>query len=156
MIILRYAVIALLILCANSQIDDDIDDDIEDEIEDDTGSDIDVEEIYGINEINEVYGINESPERDDDNHNDNKYNILALVPYNGKSHFLFAEVLFEELARRGHNVTVVSHFPRKKPLENYHDISMESPIADALHNISMEEATATLTIFEVMSRYSTV
>lgn len=128
---------------------DDIDDaDDTDDIDDTNG----IDSINGINGIEgvDVDGIDEI--YDFQEKGDEKYNILALVPYNGKSHFDFAEVLFEELARRGHNITVVSHFPKKRPFKNYHDISMESDISDAVHNISMEEATSTLTIFELISK----
>lgn len=52
------------------------------------------------------------------------YNILVLLPYSGISHFIVFEPLFKELARRGHNMTVVSHFPLKQPMDNYHDISL--------------------------------
>ncbi|CAH2248038.1 jg12742 [Pararge aegeria aegeria] len=34
------------------------------------------------------------------------------------------QTYLDELVHRGHNVTVVSYFPRKEPLENYHDISL--------------------------------
>ncbi|XP_067012390.2 UDP-glycosyltransferase UGT5 [Anabrus simplex] len=50
--------------------------------------------------------------------------ILALFPYIGKSHFNVFEPYLEVLARRGHDVVVVSHFPRTKPLANYTDISV--------------------------------
>lgn len=38
-------------------------------------------------------------------------NVLAFVPMPLKSHFAGFRPVFEELARRGHNVTVVSAFP---------------------------------------------
>ncbi|XP_052742083.1 UDP-glucosyltransferase 2-like [Bicyclus anynana] len=53
-------------------------------------------------------------------------NILGIFPYQGKSHFIAHEALLKDLARRGHNVTVVSYFPQKIPIENYHDISLKS------------------------------
>ncbi|KAM3961542.1 UDP-glucosyltransferase 2-like [Aphomia sociella] len=51
-------------------------------------------------------------------------NILALFPYEGKSHFFVFEPYLVELSKRGHNVTVVSHFPQKNPVKNYNDISL--------------------------------
>nr|XP_032518412.1 uncharacterized protein LOC116770883 [Danaus plexippus plexippus] len=51
-------------------------------------------------------------------------NILAIYPYHGKSHFIVFKVYLQELARRGHNVTVISHFPEVNPSKNYHDISL--------------------------------
>lgn len=50
--------------------------------------------------------------------------ILALFPHSGKSHWQVYEPIFEELAKRGNNVTVVGHFPREIPIDNYHDISI--------------------------------
>ncbi|XP_075976669.1 UDP-glycosyltransferase UGT5-like [Anticarsia gemmatalis] len=51
-------------------------------------------------------------------------NILGVFPYQGKSHFFVFEPYLQELAKRGHNVTVISYFPQQKPLDNYHDISL--------------------------------
>lgn len=49
-------------------------------------------------------------------------NILVFAPMPFKSHFSGFQPLFKELAIRGHNVTVLSSFPLKKPLTNYTDI----------------------------------
>lgn len=81
---------------------------------------------------------------------DGKLKILALMPYNGKSHFYFAEVLFEELARRGHDVTVLSNFPRKTPLPNYRDISVSSETSKGVHGVSMEVMSSS-SLFSKMS-----
>nr|XP_034832886.1 UDP-glucuronosyltransferase 2B1-like [Maniola hyperantus] len=51
-------------------------------------------------------------------------NVLGLFLYQGRSHFFVFQTYLEELVHRGHNVTVVSYFPRKEPLKNYHDISL--------------------------------
>ncbi|XP_076239973.1 UDP-glycosyltransferase UGT5 [Calliopsis andreniformis] len=59
-----------------------------------------------------------------------KFKILAFFGHLGKSHFDVFKPLLEELARRGHDVTVISHFPRtekaiaKEPLPNYKDVSL--------------------------------
>lgn len=52
--------------------------------------------------------------------------ILALMPYYGASHFFVFERFFEELARRGHSMDVVSYVPRKTPVPNYRDISLKA------------------------------
>ncbi|CAH0686208.1 unnamed protein product [Spodoptera exigua] len=60
-------------------------------------------------------------------------NILGIFPYQGKSHFIVFRVYLRELAKRGHNVTVISHFPEQDPPANYHDISLAGstkPIED--------------------------
>lgn len=54
----------------------------------------------------------------------NALNILSIFPYHGKSHFLVFRVYLHELAKSGHNVTIISHFPEEKPPHNYHDISL--------------------------------
>jgi glucuronosyltransferase len=59
--------------------------------------------------------------------------ILAVFGHPGKSHFDVFLPLLEELARRGHHVTVISHFPRtesakaREPLPTYKDISLRNP-----------------------------
>ncbi|XP_015172482.1 PREDICTED: UDP-glucuronosyltransferase 2A3 [Polistes dominula] len=66
--------------------------------------------------------LDKSPEK--------KLKILGLFPHHGKSHFFVIQPIVEELARRGHEVTVISYFPRtnsskvKEPLPNYKDISL--------------------------------
>lgn len=52
------------------------------------------------------------------------YKILGLFPHPGKSHFDVFKPLFKELAARGHEVTVISHFPLERPVQNYTDISL--------------------------------
>lgn len=39
------------------------------------------------------------------------FKILAIFPFNGQSHFRVFRAVSETLVARGHNVTVVSHFP---------------------------------------------
>lgn len=59
-----------------------------------------------------------------------KLKILVVFGHMGKSHFEAFKPLLEELARRGHDLTVISHFPRhesakkKEALPNYKDISL--------------------------------
>ena len=59
-----------------------------------------------------------------------KLKILGAFSHPGKSHFELYKPLLEELARRGHELTVISHFPRnihKKDVEilpTYKDISI--------------------------------
>lgn len=86
-------------------------------------------------------------------HNTNgKFKILALMPYNGKSHFYFAEVLFEELARRGNDVTVLSHYPKKTPFPNYHDISIAGNVSDGIHSKNIEDPRPQL--LSMMGKYN--
>lgn len=50
------------------------------------------------------------------------YRILGILHTGAKSHHIVGSSLMKELARRGHQVTVISPFPLKKPMENYVDI----------------------------------
>lgn len=52
------------------------------------------------------------------------YKILGLFPHPGKSHFDVFRPLLKELALKGHEVTVISHFPLEKPIKGYIDISL--------------------------------
>ncbi|XP_063821561.1 UDP-glycosyltransferase UGT5-like [Ostrinia nubilalis] len=45
-------------------------------------------------------------------------NILAIVSIPLKSHYMAFKPLFREFAKRGHNVTVINHFPDEEPLKN--------------------------------------
>ncbi|XP_011297292.1 UDP-glucuronosyltransferase 1-9 [Fopius arisanus] len=65
--------------------------------------------------------------------------VLGVFPLPGKSHFILAENLLKEMARRGHSVDMVSHFPTKNPIPNYRDISLRGSLPIAVNNISFEE-----------------
>ncbi|KAF5292540.1 hypothetical protein FQR65_LT01686 [Abscondita terminalis] len=54
------------------------------------------------------------------------YKILGLFPYEGKSHYMTFEPLLRALAAKGHEVTVLSHFPQKNPLPNFKDVDISS------------------------------
>lgn len=54
--------------------------------------------------------------------------ILVHLPTTGRSHFKPFEPLFVELARRGHNVTVVGAFPPEQENENYRHLQVRSDI----------------------------
>lgn len=50
--------------------------------------------------------------------------VLGVFPVNIRSHLRVFQSLMKELAFRGHDVTVVSHYPLEKPLPRYRDISL--------------------------------
>lgn len=54
-------------------------------------------------------------------HDSSGHRILGLFPHPGYSHFQFFEPIMKALAEAGHEVTVVSQFPNKEPMENYKD-----------------------------------
>lgn len=52
------------------------------------------------------------------------YSILGVFPHSGKSHMDIFQPLMKALAEKGHQVTVVSHFPVVKPIPNYQDMNL--------------------------------
>lgn len=52
------------------------------------------------------------------------YKILGIFPFEGKSHYIIFEDLMKQLAYRGHNITVLSHFPQITPIKNFKDVSL--------------------------------
>ncbi|XP_049963700.1 UDP-glycosyltransferase UGT5-like [Schistocerca serialis cubense] len=65
-------------------------------------------------------------------------NILAPIWFQARSHFAAYEPLFRALAARGHNVTVLSHYPQPAPLANYHDISLAGSAPLFTNNVPVE------------------
>lgn len=63
----------------------------------------------------------------------NGHRILGLFPHPGLSHFHFFHPVMKGLAEAGHEVTVVSHFPNKEPIENYKDEALKGK-HDGLQN----------------------
>ncbi|GJQ84146.1 putative PPIases [Trypoxylus dichotomus] len=51
--------------------------------------------------------------------------ILGIFHMPSYSHFVLGETLLKELARRGHEITVISSFPQKEPVGNYTDIPLK-------------------------------
>lgn len=69
-------------------------------------------------------------------------NILVIFPHTGESHFLNTKPYLMELAQRGHNLTVISHFPLNSNEKlhirnNYHDISLAGSVELDTNNVSM-------------------
>lgn len=57
------------------------------------------------------------------------YRFLGVFPFHGKSHFVMFEALMKGLARKGHQVDVISTFPLKKPYPNYNDVvTLQAPM----------------------------
>lgn len=50
------------------------------------------------------------------------YKFLAILHFSSKSHFIVGSALVRGLIEKGHDVTVISPFPLKKPMKNYHDV----------------------------------
>lgn len=54
--------------------------------------------------------------------------ILGMFPFGAYSHYAGFEPLLLELARRGHQVTVYSHFPQKTKVPNLTDVTLERAV----------------------------
>lgn len=65
------------------------------------------------------------------------YKILAVFPYNGRSHHIFFSSLVEELASRKHEVTVINYFPVRK-MPNLYQISLQKD-GNESDSVNMEE-----------------
>lgn len=77
-------------------------------------------------------------------HTANALNILGIFPYHGTSHFLVFRVYLLGLVNKGHNVTVISHFPEKNPPPNYHSISLAGTIEILKDDMPIEKSYKTI------------
>ncbi|KAL0838907.1 hypothetical protein ABMA28_016920 [Loxostege sticticalis] len=59
-------------------------------------------------------------------------NILYLMAYIGKSQYIMLKPIGLELAKRGHNVTVITVFKETDPPPNYHQVVVDDKIWDAM------------------------
>lgn len=72
----------------------------------------------------------------------NGYRILGLFPLPGPSHWVMMQPLMKGLARRGHQVDVVTHFPQKKPIPNYTDINLSGSTYTTQNNLTAKEVNS--------------
>ncbi|XP_047366103.1 uncharacterized protein LOC124955559 [Vespa velutina] len=64
------------------------------------------------------------------------YRILGIFSYHGKSHFIMFESLMKGLAKKGHQVDVISTYPLKKPFVNYTDLVVIPLEINIVNNMS--------------------
>lgn len=57
----------------------------------------------------------------------NSFKILGIFHTSSRSHFIAGNALMKGLANAGHDVTVMSQFPEKKPIKNYREIDITNP-----------------------------
>lgn len=86
--------------------------------------------------------------------------ILAVFPFIGKSHFFAFEPVLTELARRGHEMTVISSFPRANPIDRYIDISFSDMLGKDIY-VNLQEvgffrSNTTKEIFELIENFEKV
>jgi glucuronosyltransferase len=73
------------------------------------------------------------------------YRILGLFPHRGKSHADVFLPLTKALARRGHQVTSVSHFPLKTSLPDYTDVVLDNNSSIFLNILDLSDFHGTKT-----------
>ena len=67
------------------------------------------------------------------------YRILGVFPFNAKSHNVVFEALLKGLAKRGHQVDVITQFPLKKDIKNYKEIlNLDGTLERLVDNFTME------------------
>jgi glucuronosyltransferase len=59
-------------------------------------------------------------------------NLRGVFPVPARSHLIVQKAVMFELARRGHEVTVVSSSPENKANPNYTDIELKTSIKDLM------------------------
>lgn len=67
------------------------------------------------------------------------YRILGIFPHVGKSHSYTIEPVMRGLAEKGHEVTMISHFPLENPPKTYKDISLKGSLDIWLGAFDLEE-----------------
>jgi glucuronosyltransferase len=65
--------------------------------------------------------------------------ILAIFPYTGKSHHYVFTPLIDILASKGHEVTLISHFPSKTSIPNRSDIGLITDMSKSEEVVDMTE-----------------
>lgn len=58
--------------------------------------------------------------------NVSSYKILAVLPIASKSHYYIGSSLMKGLANEGNQVTVISPFKERKPIENFSEVFLEN------------------------------
>ncbi|KAJ8963142.1 hypothetical protein NQ318_018607 [Aromia moschata] len=51
--------------------------------------------------------------------------VLGIYTHPGRSHQIIGETILVNLARRGHNITMISAFPLKEPVPNYTELYLD-------------------------------
>lgn len=69
----------------------------------------------------------------------NGLKILAIFPYTGKSHHYVFDPLLQRLSSKGHELTVISHFPAKDPPKNWKDIQLLTDMSVSENTVDLSE-----------------
>ena len=67
------------------------------------------------------------------------YRVLGVFPLNVKSHNMVFEALMKGLAKRGHQIGVITQFPLKRDVKNYKEIlNLDGTLDRLVNNVTME------------------
>lgn len=66
------------------------------------------------------------------------YKILGVFHQAAKSHYIVGNALMKGLAEAGHEVTIITAFKEKAPIQNYEEIYMEYSLSDAIQGTRNE------------------
>ncbi|XP_046482543.1 UDP-glucosyltransferase 2-like isoform X1 [Neodiprion pinetum] len=77
--------------------------------------------------------------------------ILAIFSYPVQSHNMMFEPLMIGLARAGHSVDVISHFPPKKSVPGYNHISLKGTLHNLVNNITADYASIHGGVYQMMN-----
>ncbi|KAK9886103.1 hypothetical protein WA026_014892 [Henosepilachna vigintioctopunctata] len=83
------------------------------------------------------------------------YKILAVFPMHSHSHYTLGFNLLEEMANRGHEISLISPYPLAKPLKNFRDISVASiktAVEEIKKNLFRLEGGTPIDNFRYMSK----
>jgi glucuronosyltransferase len=61
--------------------------------------------------------------------------ILAIFPFQAKSHYNVYEPLLKRLSARGHEIVAVTHFPQKNRLANFTDLDVSSTLPSFINSM---------------------
>lgn len=70
--------------------------------------------------------------------------ILALMPTTARSHWIVMEPFLQELAARGHQLTVFTTFPQERPLPNFTDVDFSYKLPTLVNAMSLNRIKETM------------
>lgn len=63
--------------------------------------------------------------------------ILGIFPMMAYSHYILGNKLLKELAKQGHEITVITAFPEKSPSKNWKDIDISDAVKEMEGNVNI-------------------
>ncbi|EZA57272.1 UDP-glucuronosyltransferase 2B31 [Ooceraea biroi] len=65
--------------------------------------------------------------------------ILAIFPFQAKSHYNVYEPLLKRLSARGHEIVAVTHFPQRTRLANFTDVDVSSTLPSLVSSVPFSD-----------------